>query len=206
MDTTRLRKAFRSTSDEDEDDDLDEPLDEEHQERLIAELQAKDEQRNALYRKAFVALPIAAAVFFLYSFVVASTARQRLVALLSISSLLSTAYLLHFMPIEAPQRKGKRPIYQIEAEKGPVERYLAYMNAALAGLLLIVALLSWRNGDGQAAWREALPESMWSDMLDIVPFLILVVVIFCISMFVRDQLAPVDLEELQKAKYEYKGA
>lgn len=32
------------------------------------------------------------------------------------------------------------------------------------------------------------------------------VVIFLLTMFVRQQLAPVDLEELQKARYELKGA
>jgi hypothetical protein len=32
------------------------------------------------------------------------------------------------------------------------------------------------------------------------------VVIYGMALFVRQQLAPVDLEELQKARYEYKGA
>ena len=155
MATTRLRKAFRYPSESDSEDELDE----EHQERLIADLKAQDEQKNNLYSKAFVSIPAFGALFFLYTFIVASTARQRLIALLGLSSMACTAYILHFMPIEAPDKKGKRPVYQVEADKGPVERYIVYLNAALAGLLLIAAALSWRRRNREDAWREALPSS-----------------------------------------------
>ena len=158
MATTRLRKAFRYPSDSDSENDPDQ-LDEEHQERLIADLQAKDAQKNDNYRKTFLAIPLLGAMFFVYTFLIASTARQRLIALLSVSSLMCTAYILHSMPIEAPARKGKRPLYQVEADKGPVERYLMYLNAALAGLLLIAATVSWRKSLREDAWREALPAS-----------------------------------------------
>ncbi|KAK5171448.1 uncharacterized protein LTR77_004592 [Saxophila tyrrhenica] len=188
MAITRLRKAFRYPSESDSDNEPDE-LDEEHQERLISDLQAQDAQKNELYRTAFVAISTLAWVFFMYTFVVASTARQRLIALLSLSSLGCTAYVLYFMPIEKPDRKGKKPVYQVEAEKSPVEKYLVYLNAALAGLLLLAATLSWRKGLGDDAWREALPA-----------------VILGLTLFVRQQLAPLDLEDLQKARYEYKGA
>lgn len=156
MATTRLRKTFHYPSDSDSEPD---ELDEEHQERLIATFQAEDAQKNELYRNAFLSIPLISALFFLYTFIIASTARQRMIALLSVSSMISTAYILKFMPIEAPDRKGKRPVYQIEAGKGPVERYMVYLNAALAGLLLLAAALSWRKGLGHDAWREALPAS-----------------------------------------------
>lgn len=156
MATTRLRKTFHYPSDSDSGAD---ELDEEHQEKLIDSFQAEDALKNELYRNAFLSIPIISALFFLYIFVIASTARQRLIALLSISSLISTAYILKFLPIEAPERKGKRPIYQVEADKGPVERYMVYLNAVLAGLLLLAAALSWRKGLGDDAWREALPAS-----------------------------------------------
>ena len=208
MATTRLRKAFRYPS---EDDDLDEPdeLDEEHQERLIADLQQQDAEKNALYRKAFLAIPLLGAAFFIYTFVVASTARQRLIAVLSVSSLAFTAYILHFTPIKAPERKGKKAVYQIEADKGPVEKYLVYLNAGLAGLLLLAAALSWRKGSGEDAWREALPGSMYHETLRSVceiSILTDVTVIFGLTMIVRQHLAPLDLEELHKARYGYKGA
>jgi hypothetical protein len=155
MATTRLRKAFRYPSESDDEDDVDE-LDEEHQEKLIADLQAQDAQKNDLYRKAFTAIPILGSIFFLYTFVIAVTAGQRLIALLSLSSLATTAYILYFMPILS-DKKGKKPLYQVEAEKGPIEKYLIYLNAALATLLLLSAALSWRRALGEDAWREASP-------------------------------------------------
>lgn len=167
MATTRLRKAFRYPSESDSDNEPDE-LDEEHQERLIADLQAKDAEKNKLYRTAFLTISLLAAVFFFYTFIIASTARERLIALLSLSSLGCTAYILHGMPIEAPQRKGKRAVYQVELDKSPVEKYLVYLNAALAGLLLLAAGVSWRKGVSEDAWREALPGSMLSSSNSIV--------------------------------------
>ena len=158
MASTRLRKAFRYPSDSDDENEVNE-LDEEHQERLIAELQRQDAVKNELYRKAFVAIPLLSALFFFYTFIQASTARERSIALLGLSCLTCTAYILHFMPIQAPERKGKRPLYQVEAEKGPVEKYLVYLNAGLAGLLLVAAALSWHRSLREAAWREALPAS-----------------------------------------------
>ena len=207
MATTRLRKAFRYPSESDSsNDDLSE-LDEEHQEKLIADLQAQDAQKNDLYRKAFLSIPLLSAIFFLYTFFMASTARQRLIAILSLSSLVSTAYILHFMPIEAPERKGKRPVYQVEADKGPVEKYIVYLNASLAGMLLIAATLSFRKGTSEDGWREVLPAGKFYLHTTTKRILIhILAVVFGISMFARQQLAPLNMEELQKARYEYKGA
>ncbi|KAK3111419.1 hypothetical protein LTR53_013371 [Teratosphaeriaceae sp. CCFEE 6253] len=185
--TTRIRHAFRYPS---EDEDEPEELDEEHQEQLISELSAADAQRNELYRRVFLAVPLLAALYFVYAFAFSSkTAQQRLIALLSMSSLLCTAYILHFMPLQAPARKGKTPMYKLDAAKGPVEQYLATLNAALAGVLLLAAGLDWRRSALERAYREALPA-----------------IVFASTMVVRQQLAPLDLEELQKAKYDYKGA
>ena len=186
MATARLRKTFKYPSDDEDDPD---ELDEEHQERLIADLQAEDKARNELYRKLYLAIPAAAALFFLYAFFASRNAQQRLIALLSLSSLGCTAYMLHFMPLEAPARKGKVPQYKLDAAKGPVERYLVYLNAALAGILLLASTVSWRKGANAEAWQQALPA-----------------IIFGLTIFVRHQLAPLDLEDLQKAKYDYKGA
>lgn len=163
MATTRLRKAFRYPSESDDENEPDE-LDEEHQERLIADFQAQDAEKNDLYRKLFLIIPSLGAVFLLYTFIMASTARERLISVMSLSSLTCTAYILHYMPIKAPEKKGKRPIYQVEAEKSPVEKYLVHMNAALAGLLLIAAGLSWQKALREAAWREALPASTYCNL------------------------------------------
>ncbi|KAM3420896.1 hypothetical protein BST61_g4131 [Cercospora zeina] len=188
MAAARLRRTFRYPS---EDDDANEPedLDEEHQEKLIADLEAEDNAKNDLYRKAFLSIPLIASFVFFYTFVTATTARQRLVAILGASSLACTGYVLHSMPVEKPERKGKRAVYRVEAEKSPVEKYLVYLNAGLAALLELAAFVSWRQERLDDAWRESLPA-----------------IIMGLAMFVRQQLAPLDLEELQKARYELKGA
>jgi len=186
MASTRLRQTFRYPDEDSEPSDLDE----EHQEKLIADLQTQDAQKTDLYRKAFLIIPLTGALFFLYTLVLNThSAQQALISILGLSSLLCTAYILQFMPLQAPERKGKVPLYVLDAARGPVEKYLLYLNAALAGLLLLASAVSWRKGANEAAWREALPA-----------------MIMGITLFARQQLAPLDLEELQKAKYDYKGA
>ncbi|USW58479.1 hypothetical protein Slin15195_G117980 [Septoria linicola] len=186
MAAARLRKTFRFPT---ENDDEPGDLDEEHQEKLIADLEAEDTAKNELYRQAFLSIPLLGMLVFVYTFLIASTARQRLIAILGISSLACTGYILHFQPLERPERKGKKPVYQVEAEKGPVDRYLVYLNAGLALLLELDAFVSWRQGRVDDAWRESLPA-----------------IIMALTMFARQQLAPLDLEDLQKARYELKGA
>ncbi|KAK0937552.1 hypothetical protein LTR29_010885 [Friedmanniomyces endolithicus] len=188
MATTRLRHAFRYPS---EDEDEPDELDEEHQEKLIADLQAADTQRNELYRLFTLVIPLVSALYFIYIAIFgSSTAQQRIIALLSSSSVLCTAYLLLFMPPQAPVRNGNNTAaHQRDAMDGPIKQYLAYLSAALATLLLLAAVLSWRRGVYEEALRQALPA-----------------VVFGLTMFVRQQLAPLDLEDLQKARYLLKGA
>ncbi|EME84369.1 uncharacterized protein MYCFIDRAFT_202992 [Pseudocercospora fijiensis CIRAD86] len=183
---TRLRKTFQYPSS----DSSSSELDEEHQEKLISDLQTSDTAKNNLYRKIFLALPLLALLFSLTTtFASASSARARLLSLLSATSLACSGYILHYMPIEKPARRGKIPQYQIEAAKGPVERYLPWLNGALVAVLGLAAALSYRKGNLEDAGREILPA-----------------IIFGVTIFVREQLAPLDLEELQKARYELKGA
>ncbi|KJX96560.1 hypothetical protein TI39_contig614g00008 [Zymoseptoria brevis] len=182
-----LRKTFKYPTESPTSSDSE--LDEEHQERLITTLRTEDAARNTLYRRLFLALPLLSASSYLYAFVTASLARQRLIALLSLSSLACTAYILEFMPLETPDKKGKRAVWRVEAAKGPLERYLVWLNAGLVALLEVAALLSWRRGGMEDAWRESLAG-----------------IVFALAMFARWQLAPLDLEELQQARYELKGA
>jgi len=161
MASTRLRKTFHYPADEDIDDDLDE----EHQEQLITQLQTEDAAKSTTYRLAFLSIPLSGALYFVYAFAIASTPRERMLALMSLSSLACTAYILHFMPIENPDRKGKNAVYMVEAAKSPVEKNLPMLNVILAGLLLVAAVVSWRRRRGQDAWREALPMSKADVML-----------------------------------------
>jgi len=156
MASTRLRKTFRYPSESDSEPD---ELDEEHQEALLTSLKAQDDAKNDLYRKLYLSIPILAAFYFFTAIFTATSPRKRLLALLSISSLVSTSYILHFLPIQTPGRKGKRPIYQVEAESTPVERYILRLDAGLASLIFLAALASWRRGATEDAWKEALPGS-----------------------------------------------
>lgn len=189
---SRLRKAFRYPSDEDSEADEPTELDEEHQERLIEALQKEDAAKNELYRNLFLVLPGTTAAYFLFSFIWEATkARHRLLALLSVTSLACTAYVLKFMPSKPAkgEGKGKRAVYRVEAEKGPVDRYLVPCQLGLLAVLQIAALADWWKGLSGQAWRDSLP-----------------LIVFGLAMFARQQLAPLDLEELQKARYEFKGA
>lgn len=164
MAATRLRKTFRYPSESDSDSEPNE-LDEEHQEALLVSLKAQDDKKNDLYRKLYLAIPALSGLYFLLTIFTATSARKRLLFLLSVSSLACTAYILHFLPIETPSRKGKRPVYQVEAEKSPVERYILRLNAGLAGLIFLSAVASWWRGAVEDAWKEALPGSMFTSRL-----------------------------------------
>ena len=157
MAAARIRKAFHYPRDSDDEDEPEE-MDEEHQERLISELRREDALKNEMYRTGCLALPLLGVAFFVYALFTSTTARQTLISAMSISSLVCTAYILQYMPIHSPERKGKRPLYQIEAEKGPVEKYLVILNAILAAILLLAAMSNWQKAR-DAAWREALPAS-----------------------------------------------
>lgn len=195
MATSRLRKTLKYPSEDDGSSSSE--LDEEQQEKLITQLDATDARRNALYRKLFLIIPCLTSIFFLVAFVTAGTARQRLFSILSITSAACTSYILYFQPVDKkPPAKAQYGnaggVYRTErpvVQEGPIDQYLILLNAALATVLQLAALLSWRKGNADDALRESLP-----------------LMTFGLMLFVRDQLAPVDLDELHTARYELKGA
>lgn len=156
MATQRLRRAFRYPS---EDEISPDEMDEEQQEQLITDLQTQDVARTSFYRIAFLANPLLAALFFATDFITSSSALQRLKAFISLSSLLVTAYVIHFMPLGAVDTKGKKPVYLADAAKSPIERYLPLLNGVLVGVLLVGALSSLRTGDTPESLRQAAPAS-----------------------------------------------
>lgn len=181
--SSRLRRAFQYP---DSDDSSDADLDEEHQERLISQLQAEDAQKNAFYRKAFTAIPVVAAAYFLFSMLfLATSARERFIALLCASSLGVSAYTI-WIGEEKDERSGK--LFQGDA-RGPMEKYFPLMNVVFAGVLGVAAVVNWRNGRGEEAVREVLPAVvMWG------------------SWVVRGWLRPVDLKTLEERRFGLKGA
>ena len=158
MATARIRKAFRYPDDADN-----EPpeLDEEEQEKLIADLQQQDTDNSKIYSTIYATIPAAAALFTLYTLLTASTSRQALIALLSLSSLLATNYIFLMLPAKAPDKKGKKPVYLAEMEQTPITRYLPTLNGALAAVTLLASITSWYRGQIDDAVTQALPFGGW---------------------------------------------
>ena len=76
----------------------------------------------------------------------------KLICLLSITSLLASAYMLLYIPLVSDQtadRRGKRPVRDIalEPESGPLKRYLGLLNGALSMLVSFNAI-RFRGGPG----------------------------------------------------------
>jgi len=192
MASPRLRKTFQYPSDADSEDEPTD-LDEQEQEELITSLHTRDESSNLFYQRAFLSLPLLSTLVYLPALVFALPARQVLLAFLSISSLLCTAYILHFIPPRAasnPDSKGKRPLFRTQAHPdGPIEEYLPWLNAALSSIMALAAVLAWRKGLLDEALRNALPAA-----------------VFVVVVIARRQMAPLDIAELERLRYEYKGA
>ncbi|GAB7330194.1 hypothetical protein MBLNU13_g01858t1 [Cladosporium sp. NU13] len=191
MATTRLRRTFAYPTDSDNDDPPD--LDEEHQEQLLTTLQSQDEATSTIYRHLFLALPVLTSLAYMPALAWASGATETFVALLSVSVPALAACILYFYPIEVPGNHGLRSLYggsgRGETLGGvkPGVRYLIVLGASLAVMVLLQSGVLWRAVDSEV--RAVVPA-----------------VVYFLTLFVRQQLAPVDLEELRKARYELKGA
>lgn len=158
MSTSRLRKTFRYPADSDSDSDPE--LDEQDQEHLISTLQSHDSSSTAFYRRAFLPLPLLAALVYLpLIFNRNSPRRHILLSFLSLTALAGTAYVLYCVPLahERDRKNGKRPMYAAADARGPVDRYLAALVAALSAVVALAAVVAWRKGFVDEAWRGVLP-------------------------------------------------
>lgn len=191
---TRLRKTFRF---DDEDHNEPEVIDEEEQDNIIEDLIARNSGTNLRYQLYFLALPILSII----PYVPILFTTQRLLALLSITSLACTAYLLHFLPPgktgipvidgrnAGPQGK-QREALKIDG-RGPLLRYLPYLNLSLGGILLLLPLVA----GGKSA------DIPHSQLLSYLPL-----AIYLFTLLVKIVMGSVDVEELEALKYNYKGA
>jgi len=187
---TRLRKTFAYPT---EDDDSDEDLDEQQQEQLITNLRKQDKSHTQFYKRAFLPLPLVASFLYLPSILLPGNRRDFFTAILGVTSLLSTAWILHFFPptlqnrYGTRDRKGKMPVYAVQYQaEGPIEEYLPWLNGAVG---MFLAVSAWFDGRVESAWRNVLPAA-----------------IFAVIMVVRRQMRPVDVEGLERMRYQYKGA
>ncbi|PNY27963.1 Uncharacterized protein TCAP_02108 [Tolypocladium capitatum] len=221
----RLRRTFRYPSEGDSDAEP-EALDEQGklprpypppQESLIARLAAENTSRNAQFRLILLALPLLSALPYVP---LLFRPRDRLLALLALTSLLATAYLLRRLPPTltgiAPldawsrredvaaaaardagvwlrlRRRGRRQgVPTLDDGRSPLDMYLPYLNVGLAAVLVLL---------GTATSREATSFG-WVGTGSLPAIAYAVVLAFKVVM------GSVDPEkELSALKYQYKGA
>ncbi|GAB0136389.1 hypothetical protein EsDP_00004690 [Epichloe bromicola] len=183
-------------------------LDEQEQEALINHLSAQNALQNTLFSRLLLALPLAATLP--YVALLAHDPGRAIVAVPSLTSLLSTAYLLHSLPpgvtgiapldarTGASGRRPQRgfPNRHRDRDKSPLETYLPYLNAGLVLILALTGLATGRgapgSGSGSFAWIATgnLPG-----------------VVYAIVLLAKVVMGGVDPErELSALKYGYRGA
>src|SRR4051794_2498029 len=69
-------------------------------------------------------------------------------AFLSITSLVTTAYTLFYIPFVNSEPLGLA-IFKLKDGRGPVERYIVWLNTAICVLLVLVA---WMRSDAADEW------------------------------------------------------
>ncbi|QPG97495.1 hypothetical protein C2857_006410 [Epichloe festucae Fl1] len=202
----RLRRTLRYPSYSSEPD----TLDEQEQEALINHLSAQNALQNTLFSRLLLALPLAATLPYIEALLAHHHPRRAIVAVPSLSSLLSTAYLLHRLPpgvtgiapLDAWTRASSRPqrgFLNLDRgrgrgrDKSPLETYLPYLNA---GLVLILALMELATGRGAASGSFA-----WIATGNLPG------VVYAIVLLAKVVMGGVDPEtDLSALKYGYRGA
>ncbi|KAI9811443.1 MAG: hypothetical protein M1827_005426 [Pycnora praestabilis] len=217
MATTRLRQAFKFPAENSDEDDIREDLDEEEQETLILTLRRKNDERNEQYTLALLALPLILIPLYLLPHFNRSNI---LLSLLSITSLLSTAYTILFIATpppppsllsssssfsstaqgvpETPLKRlrtvlGAAPTTLKNGEGGPLNRYLPYLNTVLSTLLALMGFwlsFSGRSGSEGDEWV------IW-----VGPG-----VVHALTTLAQTWMRSVDINELENLRYRYKGA
>ena len=182
MDQTsaKLRKTFRYPTEDDSEDSLPEAMDEqgsfttfqprsdfslpsfrsnnhhhtdipEEQENLIRTMQQQTITQNKIYNNVFLVLPLVCVLPYLTTLFQPQTS---LLSLLSITSLLSTAFLVYILPpgitsinfLDAlnvpPPSKSRRSTGPIHQPQGPIETFLPYMNIVLSMMLGLLGMVT----------------------------------------------------------------
>lgn len=170
------------------------------QEHLIDTLKHQNAHTNKQFSTALLILPLASIVPYLTTIF---TPHTSFLSLLSITSLLSTAYLLYSLPpgitsiseLDALNRpkplRGSRgaPSF-VYAGKGPIQQYLPYLNI---GLCVVLGLLGWlvgRRDEGLWVGFGWLPGGVYGMVL--------------LAKYVMGSVNPE--EELGALRYGFKGA
>ncbi|KAG5919030.1 hypothetical protein E4U42_006624, partial [Claviceps africana] len=188
------------------------------QQSLISDLSAQNALQNHHFSRILLALPLATTIPYLL--LLFRPPHDAIIACLSLTSLLSTAYLLYTLPPEttgirpldawttrgdglaageparALKRQARRMQRGLGCDTSPLEMYLPYLNGALVVLLALMGLMTDRGADGGGggdfAWigRGNLPG-----------------IVYGIVLLAKVVMAGVDPErELSPLKYDYRGA
>ncbi|MCJ1238731.1 hypothetical protein MMC14_006722 [Varicellaria rhodocarpa] len=192
MATAKLRKTFRYPSVDSDEDETPQALDEEEQEKLIQKLRVETEERNEEYMRMFLAIPVCSIVAYVPSLLMFSSLQAKFLSILSITSLVSTAYMLFFIPnVRLNTSRRKRRNLQIEPEPSMIDQYLGYLNG---GLSFLIALNAWTIQE-----KNGVHDLFWT--LCLLPSLVFVVIVVAKRLMIS-----VDVDELEDLKYGYKGA
>ncbi|KAG6283995.1 hypothetical protein E4U48_002262 [Claviceps purpurea] len=212
---TRLRRTFRYP----DDSSVPETLDEQEQESLISDLSAQNALQNHHFTRLLLLLPLATTIPYLQ---LLFRPRDAVIALLSLTSLLSTTYLLYILPpeitglgfldayaddrtvikdgataaatarVSTMKSQARRLQRGFGCERSPLETYLPYLNGGLVVVLALMGLVTGRGTGGGFAWVGR------GNLPGIVYGVVLVAKVV---------MGGVDPErELSPLKYEYRGA
>lgn len=133
----------------------------------------------------------------------------KLISLLSMSSLIATAYILVFIPNTRPDKsKATKSPAKLQPEAGPIQQYISYLNG---GLSMLIALNAFgfrdKKGVHEGFWLlcllpvgefSASDSSNYQSDYSVVSFSVIVLA--------RRLMLSVDVDELEELRYRYKGA
>lgn len=127
---------------------------------MIRTLEQENTARNKQFATALLALPLLSIVPYIPTLF---NSRTTLLSLLSITSLLSTAYLLYILlpgqtaisfldslntPSSAKEQGSRRQISQnLGLDEGPIRQYLPYLNLGLCGVLVLLGMVASRKAE-----------------------------------------------------------
>lgn len=95
-----------------------------------------------------LAFPTIAVMVFLPALLMSQPLQARLICLLSISSLMCTAYILIFIPNATPEPANRKQAMHIsQSTARPIHQYISYLNGGLSILILLNAF-SFKNKQG----------------------------------------------------------
>ena len=135
--------------------------------------------------------------------------QAKIISVLSMTSLIATAYTLIFIPNTRPASSKKASSRrQVATEPGPVHQYIGYLNGGLS-LLIGLNAISFKDKGGvhEGFWLLCfLPVGEHFGTLEGVCPADILPVSFSIIMLARRLMLSVDVHELEDLKYGYKGA